>query len=121
MGQLETQGLPQVELVRPHSVWEIAEVIATSAAFVGTSLHGAITALAYSVPFVSLDQVSKLEAYLETWGRPVAASVSSARHLVHAVGAALAVPREARAEHASHLAALSWRNTERVLDAAYSG
>lgn len=116
---LEDRGLAHVELVRPHSVWEIAEVIAQSAVFVGTSLHGAITALAYGVPFVSLDQVGKLEAYLATWGGPVSASVRSASQLVRAVDEALHVSRGAREEYARQLAALSWANTERVLDAAH--
>ena len=42
-------------------------LIANSKAYIGTSLHGAITSMSYAVPHVGLI-VEKLDAYLHTWG-----------------------------------------------------
>lgn len=49
------------------NIWDIMYLIANAKCYVGTSLHGAITALSYAVPHVGL-KVEKLGAYLETWG-----------------------------------------------------
>lgn len=49
------------------NIWDIMYLIANSKAYVGTSLHGAITAMSYAVPHVGL-VVEKLDAYLATWG-----------------------------------------------------
>jgi hypothetical protein len=49
------------------NIWDIMYLIANSKAYIGTSLHGAITAMSYSVPHVGL-KVEKLNAYLATWG-----------------------------------------------------
>lgn len=49
------------------NVWDIMYLIASSKAYIGTSLHGAITSMSYSVPHVGLI-VEKLDAYLHTWG-----------------------------------------------------
>ncbi len=49
------------------SIWDIMYLIGESKCYVGTSLHGAITAMSYAVPHVGL-KVEKLNAYLGTWG-----------------------------------------------------
>jgi len=49
------------------NIWDIMYLIANSKCYVGTSLHGAITALSYCVAHVGL-KVEKLDAYLATWG-----------------------------------------------------
>ncbi|WP_057940496.1 polysaccharide pyruvyl transferase family protein [Algoriphagus resistens] len=49
------------------NIWDIMYLIANAKCYVGTSLHGAITALSYAVPHVGL-KVEKLGAYLATWG-----------------------------------------------------
>ncbi|WP_313433490.1 polysaccharide pyruvyl transferase family protein [Stutzerimonas nitrititolerans] len=48
---------------------DIIRCIATSKLYCGTSLHGAITALAYAVPQIALlpKRVVKLSSFLETW------------------------------------------------------
>src|SRR3546814_10504133 len=42
-------------------------LIANAGFYVGTSLHGAITAMSYAVPYVGV-AVPKLHSYLQTWG-----------------------------------------------------
>lgn len=49
------------------TIWDIMFLIANSKCYIGTSLHGAITAMSYAVPYVGL-KVEKLDAYLSTWG-----------------------------------------------------
>lgn len=49
------------------NIWDIMYLIANSAIYIGTSLHGAITALSFEVPHVGL-VTEKLDAYLGTWG-----------------------------------------------------
>lgn len=50
-----------------YNIWDIMYLIANSKCYIGTSLHGAITAMSYAVPHVGL-KVEKLGAYLATWG-----------------------------------------------------
>ncbi len=49
------------------TIWDIMYLIACSKCYIGTSLHGAITAMSYAVSHVGL-KVEKLSAYLGTWG-----------------------------------------------------
>lgn len=49
------------------SIWDIMYLIANAGVYVGTSLHGAITAMSYAVPYVGI-AVPKLDSYLQTWG-----------------------------------------------------
>ncbi|MFC6099753.1 polysaccharide pyruvyl transferase family protein [Olivibacter domesticus] len=49
------------------NIWDIMYLIANSKCYIGTSLHGAITAMSYAVPYVGVN-VTKLNSYLNTWG-----------------------------------------------------
>ncbi len=50
------------------SVWEILYVIKSSKLFIGTSLHGVITAMAYGIPHYGLNKkLTKLDNFLKTW------------------------------------------------------
>ncbi|WP_395161191.1 polysaccharide pyruvyl transferase family protein, partial [Ilumatobacter sp.] len=46
---------------------KISTTISNASMFVGTSLHGAITALAHATPSVALGGIGKLSAYVSTW------------------------------------------------------
>lgn len=50
-----------------ENIWDIMYLLANAKCYVGTSLHGAITAMSFAVPHVGL-KVEKLGAYLATWG-----------------------------------------------------
>ncbi|MDI9929501.1 polysaccharide pyruvyl transferase family protein [Rhodococcus sp. IEGM 1354] len=63
-----------VSLISPNNVFEVARPIAGADCYVGSSLHGAITALAYGTPVVGLNRVPKLTAYLQTWAADVSYS-----------------------------------------------
>ena len=119
-GDLAAYGVTAT-VVEPTTVWTIADAIAGASIFVGTSLHGAITSMAYGTPFVPLSGIGKLGAYLESWGGEVSATPVAATDLADGVARALRVPHDARLAHSGELERLSWSNTERVLNAAYAG
>ena len=70
---------------------DIAAVLASAAAFVGSSLHGAITALVHDRPFVlvNLGDESKLRGFVESIGLP-ARLVGDAGAIPEAAAAAMA-------------------------------
>ncbi len=49
------------------NIWDILYLIANSKIYLGTSLHGVITAMSYNVPYLGYS-ISKVENYLKTWG-----------------------------------------------------
>jgi hypothetical protein len=67
---------------------DIIQCIATSKLYCGTSLHGAITALAYAVPQVALlpNKVIKLSSFLETWAPKYCAGYAEVRQLSQIAG-----------------------------------
>lgn len=56
------------EILYDLNVWEIMYVIKKSNLYIGTSLHGAITALAFGVPHFGLNKsIYKLDGFLSDW------------------------------------------------------
>jgi hypothetical protein len=56
------------QFIMPKSIFDILYLIANSKYFLGTSLHGIITAQSYGVPFIPLNkQIEKVEEYCKTW------------------------------------------------------
>lgn len=52
-----------------NTIHDTIWLISNSSLFIGTSLHGAITAASYGVPHIALTKKDpKIPAYLETWG-----------------------------------------------------
>lgn len=49
------------------NLWDIMYLIKNSCLYIGTSLHGAITAMSYSVPIVTHGK-KKVEQYINDWG-----------------------------------------------------
>ena len=51
------------------NIFSLMESISCSKLFIGTSLHGVITAMSFDVPHLGLNpKIKKLESYLSTWG-----------------------------------------------------
>lgn len=55
-------------LVKNPSVWDIMWLIIKSNIYIGTSLHGGITAMSYEVPFLFY-LVAKSKAYISYWNK----------------------------------------------------
>lgn len=54
-------------LINNPSIWDIMWLIKHSSLYIGTSLHGTITAMSYGRPF-AVHGPNKLKTYLDTWG-----------------------------------------------------
>jgi polysaccharide pyruvyl transferase WcaK-like protein len=56
------------QFVMPKNIFDIMWLISNSKAYMGTSLHGALTAQSYNVPFFSLNKkIKKADSYFKTW------------------------------------------------------
>lgn len=54
--------------INPKNIFDIMYLISNSALYMGTSLHGMITAQSYDVPFVGLNpKLAKVQSYISTW------------------------------------------------------
>lgn len=52
----------------PESLQKIVSIIANAKMFIGTSLHGIITAMSFNVPYMGINSnVKKLKSYIESW------------------------------------------------------
>lgn len=56
-------------LPEQNSIFDTMNLICNSKLYIGTSLHGAITAISYNIPHVAFtDKITKLNEFLITWG-----------------------------------------------------
>ncbi len=54
--------------IEPKNIFDIMYLISNSSIYMGTSLHGLITAQSFNVPFVGLNEkLEKVNAYTTTW------------------------------------------------------
>lgn len=66
--QMVAQYLPNAvyTMVENPSIWDIMSLISQAEIYVGSSLHGAITAMSYNRPLIAFGP-RKLQVYIETW------------------------------------------------------
>jgi len=77
------------------SIWEIMYLIANSECYVGTSLHGTITAMSFGRPYVGFNkQIKKLDFYLKQWSIEQLNECVSPENISSSVYMALEVDRE---------------------------
>lgn len=70
-------------LIDDATIYEIMFVIKNAKCYIGSSLHGAITGMAYAVPHTALSENSeKLINYLTTWNTSKTVYVTSAEDIV---------------------------------------
>lgn len=61
----------EFNMLRPTNLFDIMYLIARSEVYMGTSLHGMITAYSFGTRFTPLNtKVTKLQAYCESWTKP---------------------------------------------------
>ncbi|CCD37184.1 hypothetical protein, INTERPRO prediction:regulator of chromosome condensation [Candidatus Paraburkholderia kirkii UZHbot1] len=97
---------PAVRIFESLNVWDICALIAKSAGFAGSSLHGRIVAMAYALPRVNLQHADsgKQHAYASTWETTDTPGVVPVEHLQKAMLDAMHADREALAACAAGLA-----------------
>ncbi|MBQ8423478.1 MAG: polysaccharide pyruvyl transferase family protein [Coprobacter sp.] len=64
--ELQKLNIPSTLITRP-SIYDIMWLIKHSELYIGTSLHGVITAMSFGVPYCSFI-VEKVRQYISTWG-----------------------------------------------------
>jgi len=103
-------------VVSPEAtLWDIMAVIAHASLFLGTSLHGNITAQSFAVPHLGLGAPErKVDYYLRTWALPGQDRTLPLPEVPERARAALAVPEAARQAQRADQIALSHRNFEKM-------
>lgn len=92
-------------------IFDIMFLIARADVFIGTSLHGAITALAFEVPHFALTRrVPKLLNFLDTWDAPGNRIGAEPDGILDAVAAVTAVPSRERAKAKATATKLVWKH-----------
>lgn len=98
-----------------NDVSGIARVIANSQCYIGTSLHGYITAFAFSRPRVGLSpQVDKLIGFRDAWDLPAMPAGVEIPRLAVAAESALGQDPEAMAQTARHTREIYEENFSRI-------
>ncbi len=104
--------MPQdtVHIFNSLQLWDICALLAHSAAYCGTSLHGRIVASAFGVPALNLynprSESEKQLQYALSWPSPGLPLLVDAKEMAEKVVAALAAEREELRAAAAELAAL---------------
>lgn len=98
-------------------ILDLAALIAHARAFVGTSLHGQITAMAFGVPHVGLAGLDKVAAYLDTWASEPLRRPAPGEEVEAAVRSALEVDRGELALGGERLAAQAWKGVDALFGA----
>ena len=83
--QQMARRVPGMQYLPVGNIYDIMYTIAQSQLYVGTSLHGMITAAAYQIPFVSLHpRQTKLVSFQQTWFTGPASQVTPYHKLAEA-------------------------------------
>ena len=63
------QEMPKeiVHFINNPNIWDIMWLIKHANIYIGTSLHGAITAMSFQTPFLGFGPIKKLNDYIHTW------------------------------------------------------
>lgn len=105
-----------VSIVHPKNISEVAQPIASAECYVGSSLHGAITALAYGTPVVGLSHVPKLTAYLRTWASEISHYDVGSSNILEAVEQSRGLDRARLLAHGKSLSDRSLSATRSMLE-----
>jgi polysaccharide pyruvyl transferase WcaK-like protein len=104
-----------VKLLPDPDIDDIALAIANAALFVGSSLHGNLTALAYGVPHVGFGaRVAKLDHVLRTWDPTCPDGTVEADRIAAAALAAMRLDRETLTAARASAAASARKTSEDV-------
>ena len=106
-----------MRLVKPANVRDVAAEIASAECYVGTSLHGSITAIAYGTAVVGLDRIPKLSEYLATWAPDSAVRDISASAIVEGVDTTERFDSRELVDVGRRLGNASAASTDRMLSA----
>lgn len=102
------------------NLWEILSTIKNSKIFLGTSLHGVITALSFSVPYVGLNpKVDKLNSFLKEWGISPSTRSYAFDEIPDIVHAVFQIKKDDFNKHSVNLRNLGMKNNHELVNALY--
>jgi hypothetical protein len=62
------ENYTEFNFIDPQNIFDVMFLIANSSLYMGTSLHGVITAQSFEVPFIGLNpNLVKVDSYIKTW------------------------------------------------------
>jgi len=65
---IKSRGKIPCYITSKNSIYDIMLLIANAKIFIGTSLHGIITAMSFGIPYLSIGpHIGKVKRYLQTW------------------------------------------------------
>lgn len=98
------------------AILDVMYTISKASLFVGTSLHGNVTAQSFAVPHIGLtSRKSKLDFYLETWDIPEQAICPQLTDLHRVASHVLAVPASVREQKREQLIYLANENMHNIM------
>lgn len=102
------------------NLWEIMSLIKNSTIFIGTSLHGVITAMSFGTPYIGLNpKIVKLQSFLQDWGISPLNKCYQLNDLVKAFNMATAINHLTLQKHATQLHKLGLQNYHDLLGSMY--
>lgn len=107
----------EFELLEDLNIWEILYTIKNSKVFIGTSLHGVITALSYSVPYIGLNpnKVPKLNSFLKNWGIYPSDRSYSSKEIINIFDDVINVDKDSYLVHSAKLIKLALENNHAIV------
>lgn len=104
----------------PANIEVIMQTIASAKLFIGTSLHGIITAMSFCVPYIGVNpSIGKMQHYLKTWAPEPLNKTIAPQNISGQVTAALNMDKEilkAKCQEQKLLARNSFRNIHLSLE-----
>lgn len=80
--------------IEPSNIEVIMQTIAAAKIFIGTSLHGIITAMSFCVPYIGFNpSIGKMQRYLKTWAPEPLNKTIAAQNIAEQVTTALNIDR----------------------------
>lgn len=106
----------ECDILLDLSLWEIMLVISESSCFIGTSLHGVITALSYSVPYLGINpSIRKLDSFLFDWGFGLSNRCYSINEIPELITKVLEFDVENYQNHSRKLVNLALENNHKLV------
>lgn len=109
---------PSVDVFQLYdgSIWEIMLILSGAAFYLGTSLHGAITAISFAVPHMPFTgQVEKLKEFLKTWDLSEHSDHFDIDDHSEKMAAVLSIGVQARLQLRDKLIEQAWSDIEHVI------
>lgn len=101
-------------LFEDTNIFEIMYLIKNSQIFLGTSLHGNITAMSYNVPHLGFEKINKLKYFLKTWENNEISSTFDFFNIIEKIDKYLNLDRAKLKQNTDSLKKLAYENLNNI-------